>query len=578
MFLSFSFHTLDGIWIDSYFRLGASAPKYEGLRVIAFDSATVSGGDSTIPTQALVTFLERIGAEKPAAIGILAELNELHYTPSDLSKIASAVDKTVPVFVGFTEEMSLDKPPPNAFADRFVYAPGLVSRDSFNYGADAVSRRVMTQIDHVPTFYARLASFLRAAPAENVEALGTSRHAYIHWQGPPGTYTVESAWPLLGPVPKPAGVAGQLVLVGLLRRTRPTQDTILTPYSRKIGDTTMLEGAAHGLVTLIRDNGLRRLPAWAVGLVTLVAGVLTVNVAASLAPLRGVAFMAGFLAILWGAGWCALKWAGVWCDLVHPAVMAVASYYLVVPFRLGLEYRKRWQLQRKNEIMSELEMLKANFLSLVSHDLKTPIARIQGKAELLLGDASLAPRTRKGLAAIVATTSQMGEYVETILDLNRIESGKLQMHQQSRDLNVTVREVLEEKRAQAAEKRITLESALDPLFAVKYDVRLLKRVLGNLLENAIKYSPENSTISVSSKDEGERVTVSVSDCGPGIAADEKDKVFGKFYRASGAVESGVQGTGLGLYLVKYFVELHKGEVFVESELGRGSTFSVSLPV
>jgi signal transduction histidine kinase len=231
------------------------------------------------------------------------------------------------------------------------------------------------------------------------------------------------------------------------------------------------------------------------------------------------------------------------------------------------------------ELMSQLETLKTNFLSLVSHDLKTPIARIQGNAELLLRESpSLDARQRKGLAAIVSTTDQMSEYVETVLDLTRVENGKMQLRQESRDINETIAEVIQEKRLHAQEKGIELETHLDPLFTLRYDVRLMRRVLANLVENAIKYSPENSTITVSSREEGGFVTVAVTDQGIGIEPAEQEKIFGKFYRAAGISQTNIKGTGLGLYLVKYFVELHKGGVTLKSELGKGSTFCVSLPI
>ncbi len=577
-FLSFGFHSLNGILVDSYFRtLGAKRP-YPGIALLAFDSGPAWGGDVFLPAEALALLISRISAQKPRAIGLLADLNEQHYSAADLQRVVSAIDPAVPLFVGYLDEMGLDRPAPTVFGDRLTYSPGLVSRDSFNYGADSVSRRVMAQIDHVPTFYARLATFVRGSTPDRLESLSSSRHAFIRWQGGPGTYVTHSAWSLLSPAPPDLNLGGKIVLVGQVRRTRPTQDAILTPYSRRLGDTTVLEGAAHGLVTLIRDDGLRRLPGWAVALLTLAVGLLTVNLVSSLSPVRGVLFMFAFLFALWATGWAMLRWGDWWLDLAHPAVMAVAGYYLVVPFRLGMEYRKRWHFQQRSEMMAQLETLKSNFLSLVSHDLKTPIARIQGNAELLLESPQLEAKQRKGLTTIVATTEQMSDYVETVLDLNRVESGQLQIRLESRDINVTLQEVLDEKRVLAQEKGIELRSELEPLFTVRYDVRLMRRVIGNLIENAIKYSPENSTITVVSLESDGQVRVEVRDQGIGIPEAEQARVFEKFYRAEGVTQTGIKGTGLGLYLVKYFVELHKGGVSLKSELGKGSTFSVSLPL
>ncbi len=564
--------------IDSYFRTFRSTQADPQIRLVAFDSGAAFRVQPLIPADALARLLRKINKEKPRAIGILADLNDQNYSAADLKTFVSSIDSSIPVFLGYLNEMELSRSAPEAFGDRLVYAPGLISRDSFNYGADSVTRRVMVQIDHVPTFYSRLATFLRGSTPESIDTLGTSRHAYIRWQGPPGTYPIHSAWSLLSPAPPDLHLENSVVIIGQVRRNQPTRDAVFTPYSRRIGDTTALEAAAHGLVTLVRDDGLRRPPTWAVVLLTVIVGLLTANLVALLTPMRGVAFLVAILAALWISGWIALKWGGWWLDLAHPAITAIAAYYIIVPFRLGLEYRRRWHFQQMSEMMEQLEALKSNFLSLVSHDLKTPIARIQGNAELLMRETLLDPKAAKSLAQIVATTEHMSDYVETILDLNRVESGKVQIHPESRDLNATIQEVAEEKSAQASEKAITLITHLEPLFSVRYDVRLMKRVFGNLVENAIKYSPENTEITISSREEGGYVLIEVKDQGFGIAPEDKEKVFGKFYRSEAMAQTGIKGTGLGLFLVKYFVELHKGGVRLESELGKGSCFQVSLPV
>ncbi len=528
-------------------------------------------------TDRLADLVRRLNTQKPRAIGILADLNERFYSVADLDRLVKSVDSAVPIFIGFTDETSLGRPVPEVFGDRVFYSPGLVSRDSYNYGADSVSRRVMVDIDRTPSFFARMATYLRGTTPTRIEELSASRHAYIDWQGPSGTYPLLSAWSFLSSGKPRVDVAGKIVLIGHARRSRITQDYVLTPYSRKIGDTPLLEGAAHSLVTLLEDRGLKRAPGWIIALLTLSVALLTVNLVSIFSPAKGIVFMVLLIAGLWGVGWGALHFGGWWLDLAHPVVMAVAGYYLVVPFRLGMEYRRRWHYQQKTELMSQIERMKSNFLSLISHDLKTPIARIQGNAELLLRE-NPAEKQRKGLSTIVSTTEEMSDYVESVLDLTRIESASMPLQLVSRDINETVHEVVEEKRFLAAEKGIVIQEDLEPLFSVRYDVRLMRRVIGNLVENAIKYSPEHSIITVASREERGEVCLAISDQGYGIADDELEKIFGKFYRGQSATVSTTKGTGLGLYLVKYFVELHKGVVRLQSRVGTGSTFTVRLPV
>jgi len=221
--------------------------------------------------------------------------------------------------------------------------------------------------------------------------------------------------------------------------------------------------------------------------------------------------------------------------------------------------------------------LKSNFLSLISHDLKTPIARIQGAAERLIAEKAPPERVEKTLRSVVRTTEELTEYIESILDLARVESGALPIQMVSKDLNKTVQAVLVEKSPMAHDKNIGIDVDLEPLFSARYDEKLIRRVVANLVENAIKYSPSETKIHISTREEGDRLHLHVKDEGRGIAPDEQERVFEKFYRSRTATTEQVRGAGLGLYLVRYFVELHGGTVTLESKVGAGSTFTVSLP-
>ncbi len=210
---------------------------------------------------------------------------------------------------------------------------------------------------------------------------------------------------------------------------------------------------------------------------------------------------------------------------------------------------------------------------------KTPVARIQGNAELLLNESSqFSERQKKFVEAILHTTEDLGQYVEMVLDLTRIESSQVPIQKQTKDLNAVIQEIIENRNPQASEAGIRLVSELEPLFSFKFDARLIRRVLSNIVENAIKYSPPNSVVKITSKEDPNWIRVSITDQGVGIPPEEQEKVFAKFYRCDNDKTRENKGTGLGLYLVKYFVELHEGIIELKSELGKGSTFTVSLPV
>ena len=230
--------------------------------------------------------------------------------------------------------------------------------------------------------------------------------------------------------------------------------------------------------------------------------------------------------------------------------------------------------------MAELEQLKSNFLSLMSHDLKTPLARIQGNAELALSDSAdqMTPKQKQSLQSIVHTTEGLSTYVETLLDLTRIESSKVHLNKSSKDINSVINEVVKAKSLLAREKQIEIQTKLEPLFSFKFDVKLIQQVIANLVENAIKYSPEGSLVTLTSKEDGSWVRVSVIDEGYGISVEDQDKLFTKFFRGSDPKTQTEKGTGLGLYLVKYFVELHEGFVNLNSQVEKGSVFTISLPI
>jgi signal transduction histidine kinase len=168
--------------------------------------------------------------------------------------------------------------------------------------------------------------------------------------------------------------------------------------------------------------------------------------------------------------------------------------------------------------------------------------------------------------------------VSSILDLSRIESKEVVLNKSSRDINSLVKEVIKKYEFNAKSKNIQLKAELEPLFSIKLDVDLMRQVIGNLVENAIKYSPEDSEVTIASKEAEGRIQVAIKDNGPGIPKDEIDNIFLKFYRSKSAKASPIKGTGLGLYLAKYFVELHQGTLKVESQPEQGSLFVVELPV
>ena len=240
------------------------------------------------------------------------------------------------------------------------------------------------------------------------------------------------------------------------------------------------------------------------------------------------------------------------------------------------------ELALANERLKELDRMKSDFVSHVSHELRTPLTAIKGAVDLILREMA-GPLTEKQvhyLTRVRSNTQHLAGLINDLLDLAKIESGRIEVKSSRVSLSGLVHEVVEALRPVAAEKVIALEATIrEPSILVWADRDKINQVLTNLIGNAIKFTPVQGRVTVSaSRNGGESVQVSVSDNGPGIPPDEKEKIFAKFYQVAEANGENSKGTGLGLAISKGLVELHGGKIWVDSESGHGSTFSFTLPV
>jgi signal transduction histidine kinase len=152
------------------------------------------------------------------------------------------------------------------------------------------------------------------------------------------------------------------------------------------------------------------------------------------------------------------------------------------------------------------------------------------------------------------------------------------MRLEAKDINQLIERSVEGFKAQARSSQIKIVSKLEPLFPIKIDASLISKVINNVIDNAMKYSPIGSEILIESRESGAYVEISVTDHGIGMTAEERENLFTRFYRAKNDTTAQVSGTGLGLYLTRYFIEAHHGRVEVLSEKGQGSIFKIYLPI
>jgi len=228
----------------------------------------------------------------------------------------------------------------------------------------------------------------------------------------------------------------------------------------------------------------------------------------------------------------------------------------------------------------EYEQMKSDMISLMSHELRTPLTSINGFAELLVLDENVPEETREFLQIISNESQRMSRMIDTFLTVTKLErSDKQEVTKIALRLDEVVRETIATLQPIAKKKRIRLvEQSANRIPPVAADKSLITQALTNLIDNAIKYSPERTTITVSTLLEAEAVRVLVEDRGYGIPPESIDRVWEKFYRvARDGQEKHEESTGLGLSVVKEAIEQHGGTVTVESEVGRGSKFSFTLP-
>ena len=228
----------------------------------------------------------------------------------------------------------------------------------------------------------------------------------------------------------------------------------------------------------------------------------------------------------------------------------------------------------------EVAEMKNDFVSSVSHELRTPLASIKAYVEMLIdGEAEDEKTTHEFYEVIQNEANRLSRLIDNILNISRIESGLVKINKQPQSLMVIVKEALEVISPQAQQKNIALKENLTPVFyQTLADHDMLYQAVLNLLSNAVKYTPEGGTIAVETiVDESKKlVCTRISDTGVGIPPKDLPFVFDKFYRAE-ANNRMAKGTGLGLSLVKQIIEgVHKGRIFVESHVGKGSCFGFEL--
>jgi len=238
-------------------------------------------------------------------------------------------------------------------------------------------------------------------------------------------------------------------------------------------------------------------------------------------------------------------------------------------------------LQKANEELTRLDMVKTNFFSMINHEMRTPLTAIAGYTELLLIRTPLSGDQAQMLHAIKKNSQRLLDLVNNILDLSRLEEGRLVVVPEAMEVLPVVEQSLVAIRPMAEAKRMFINVDVAPrLPKIWGDPKRVNQILVNLLSNSIKYTPDTGTVTISARiaETAEEVLMSVADTGIGIPADHLPHIFERFSRVERAETQHTVGTGLGLSIVKGLVEAHGGRIRAESEEGSGTCFTFTLPL
>jgi signal transduction histidine kinase len=394
----------------------------------------------------------------------------------------------------------------------------------------------------------------------------------IDFKGPAGSFPSYNAWDLFNADKIDTDeFKNKIILIG--REGSPASD-----FNTPFGKMARLEIQANILDTFLNRREIKFLPTSysligaAVALV--VSGFLVLYYPLTLSWI----LLALFCVFIFLFNLLIFSQFKLWLGFSNIITTVLGTHLILLGYTLRRQEESRWLLEQEAKYFKELDQFKNNFISLFSHDLKTPIAKIKAITNRLMTENRELPSSvTDSLKAIDRTGGDLARLISDILKITRLESMSLETSKEVIDLNRIVENSASDLRFLAEEKEIKLTLDLEPLFSIEGDQKLIQEVITNLIENAIKYSPNHTEVIIRTEESKDCVKVSVRDQGIGISKEDLPRVTEKFFRSPKVLEK-TPGTGLGLYLANYFVRLHHGELEIQSELGRGTIVTFSLPI
>lgn len=593
----FSFHQFDDVIYDFWIKTDLGINKSNNVVIVTLDddSDNFLGESYPYTYSSHQKFIQKVINGGPALIGYLINLKEpenkteLEFQSIFKGSVNQFVKNGGKFRIG-TDRDNFGEILPNENLRDLGFSFAGLHLDTNSFGKEKVCRRTILNFSGEDTFHLWMANQFRNFKSQKKidfnQFLGSNYQRQVdatyslfrYHSNPEGDYIKKNSIPfhriVVGNFPTNF-FKDKIVLVA------PNYDYnsdywVGTPFNKNKNPTAKINVHSIIIEALVQDKTIFEVSDKVTDIFSFILGIFVIYLVSRFQPAKGLLMTVSCILLVALVSYLSFSLIGVWFKIGHIVGTVFIVYYIWVPFRAIGEYQRRYAIQEETKILKQVDHLKQNFISLMSHDLKTPVAKIAGIADLLVNQYPNTPDQNKHLKSIVESTEDLNKFITSILDLTKIESKNLNLNRSSKDINKIIENIVVKLKFEASHKNIELVKNLGPLYPISIDADLMNRVISNLIENAIKYAGTGSKVEVKTYDDDKWVWVEIIDNGIGISPEDVNHIFEKFYRVKNDSTHRIKGTGLGLYLVKYFIELHQGEIFVQSKLGAGTSFKIKL--
>lgn len=593
--IQYSFNPLESIFYDFWIKADISTKSIDSpVVLISMDEESDQFLGETLPyTYASHTrLMNRIIQDQPLLINYFVSLVEpdseveARYQ-TEFQEAIKAFSPTGDKFKFGTELDNLGELIPPEGLREVGYYLGQLFKDQQVFSKDEVVRRAILNISGEDSLHLWTAKRYREIHGEvpldataykgayyNSEA--DANFALFKYSGNPlsSAKIIPFHRVVVGNFPK-GFFKDKIVLIGPQYLSQPDH-FVTTPFEKDAAKTPKLAVHAEVIESLINEKTIYDVKDFTTQVASVLIAIMLSFIISRVQPVKGLMITIILIVGILVTSYLAFVTLGWWIKLSHLVLSIFVVYYIWVPFRAIEEYQTRYAIQEETKLLKQVDNLKQNFISLMSHDLKTPVAKIAGIADILKMKFNNSQEQTELIDNVMNSTKELNNFINSILDLTKIESQNLTLRKESKDINKIIEGIIEKLEFEAGAKQITIESALSPLYPIQVDTVLMNRVISNLIENALKYAGKGKTVFVKTWDDQEWVYIEIKDNGVGIGPEDLAHVFDKFYRVKNDSTHAIKGSGLGLYLVKYFIELHNGVITASSQLGEGTSFIIKL--